>query len=73
MKYFFDNIFEKFGEINFGEINNLCIYDFERYFKKYFSERKPFYSKYYELNGFNNNNNMSIDFEESFLEYFSIK
>ena len=67
----FDSIFEKFGEITFGEINNMGMCDLERCFKKYFSERKENFSTYYDFKGIDNKK--VVDFEESLLEYFAVK
>ncbi len=43
MAGFFGDYLQYFGEIKFGEENNMCISDFEKSFKKYFSKgnKKP--------------------------------
>ncbi len=62
MKEFFDNYLNNFGEFSFGEINNMCMSDYERCFKRYFSERQRNYNSHIfgEIN-----NQFLIDFEES--------
>ncbi|MFX1394883.1 MAG: hypothetical protein ACFFAH_15085 [Promethearchaeota archaeon] len=68
MKGFFNSFLEKFGDFNFAEINNICMCDFERYFRKHFSEKIEIRNNYYKfLNSAEIENKMLIDFGESFF------
>lgn len=71
MKEFFNNFLDKFGEINFGEINNICMCNFEKHFRNYFLKRERTYREYYDFRKLDNDK--IIEFEQSFIEFFTIK
>jgi len=54
------NFLSQFGNIKFGEENNLYMIDYEHSLKKYFKEKKPKYRDYFENVKFAEIDNISL-------------
>jgi len=61
------NFLSQFGTIQFGEENNLCLMDYERSLKKFFTAKKSRNEDYFRMLNFAEIDNPSLqDFNESF-------
>ncbi len=61
-----EDIFELFGEVKFGEIDNMLLNDFDRSLNRYFSKKRTRHGKY----RFITNNSYISEFESYFESYF---
>ena len=63
------NFMDNFGIVNFAELNNLCLYDFENSLRKYLKNGERRYKSHYKPGEVNNK--FMEDFSEAFQLYFN--
>ena len=61
------NFIDNFGIVEFAELNNLCMNDFEKSLKKYLKNGDRRYKSYYKPGEVNNK--FMEDFSEDFQQY----
>ena len=61
------NFMDNFGIVDFAELNNLCMNDFENSLKKYLKNGERRYKSYYKPGEVNNK--FMDDFSEAFQQY----
>lgn len=61
------NFMDNFGIVDFAELNNLCMNDFENALKKYLKNGERRYKSYYKPGEVNNK--FMEDFSEDFQQY----